>query len=197
MRLTDQEKYCIDEITKFKEVNGDWPRAQQIPALARMMQRKMGGIVAFRKQHNLGYADYTKGSYRRKVYKTLETERFKTDDTLLAVLSEKYSRVNVHRNYPLYGDSRNRSNFCVFLPNDKTFIVEYLFPKDLYSFKGCLALKYKKFKDYKYSPIIFVNMNPKVSQEEMTASIANKKVPLEPNMSVISFEDFQKSKYIV
>lgn len=184
-----REEKCIKEIKDFKEKNGDWPRAQDIPNVARLLQRKFGGLVAFRKQHNLGYENYTKGEYRSASTKTLNIRGHKAETEVFDFLVKKYGRSNIHREYMYYFDNRNRADFCVFKDNNEFLMIDCFYPGTEYTLKGCLNLKYKKYKDYIGCPIIFIQMNESISDNVLKDIINNRKNKLNDNMYVVNFND--------
>jgi len=185
------EAQCVQIIKDFHAKNGDWPRTHDIPYLSRTIQRRFNGMVAFRKKHKLGYNDYTKGTYRSNLTKEFTMYGNKQEQVVFDFLVKKYGRVNIHREYFFRNDNRYRADFCVFLVGDKRVVVDTFHPKNLYSFKGCLNSKVKKYKSFTESPVIFVQTNENISWEQIKVAVAARKTPLAPNQSVMTFTDFR------
>jgi hypothetical protein len=191
------EEYYLGQIKDFYNRTGNWPRAQEIPTLSRGIQRKYGGLVAFRKKHGLGYEDYTKGEYRSKVTKEFNKRGREGEDKLALFLEEKFGKVNVHRNFYMYDDYRFQADFGVYLPNNNFIIIDCFHAKDVITMQGCINIKSRKYKKYTQHPVYFVQINKNISTEELNSYILSKRTPLQPNQTVISFEDFKKLDFVV
>lgn len=191
LQIKRMEEECVFTIKQFKEKNGYWPRTHEISTLARRIQRYLGGMVAFRKKYNLGCEDYTKGDYRSSVARASNFKATVDEQEIGDFLIEKYGKVNVHREYLIYSNTKNRADFCIFKNGKESFIIDVFYPKDLYSFKGCLNLKMKKYKSCEWCPIIFVQLNDLIKEEDMDYVFKNKKSHLSKNITVMSLNQFK------
>lgn len=190
---TEQDYVTI--IKDFFVKNGDWPRAQDIPNLSRGLQRRFGGLVAFREKHNLGDTNYTTGKYRSKIAKEINIRGNEKEKEVFDFLVEKFSRVNVHREFFFTDDKRCRADFCIFHKKGKV-IVDCFYPKDVHSLRGCLNVKVRKYinsyPDFLDAPVIFLNLNKDISKETIDVLVSKKKTPLEKNQSVMNIDEFTK-----
>lgn len=185
----------IKQMNEFKEKYGDWPRSHDIPALSKRLERYFGGIVAFRKKHNLGYHNYTTGEYRSSLTKEFNIRGNKMEDEMFDFLVGKYGRVNVHREYLLYSNTKNRADFCVFKDNEESLIIDVFYPKDIRSFKSCINAKIKKYKKFDRCNVFFIQMNNSLLPNDTDYAIYKKDIPLEENRKVMSLQQFKE--YVV
>lgn len=191
-QIKRMEEYYIFMFKEFKEKNGDWPRAHEIPTIARSIQRNLGGVPAFRKKHNLGYENYTKGDYRINVDRAATLKATVDEKELHEFLVSKYGEVNVHENPRIYSNTRNAGDFCIYQSGKKFLMVDVFYPKNLHSLKGCLNAKMKKYKDFEMCPVIFVQLNPNIKDEDTQEILRNKKSHLSQNIKVMAVEDFKE-----
>jgi hypothetical protein len=194
MNKTEQERlgeYCAGQIRAFKELNGYWPRTQEIPALARRIQRNFGKISDFRKKYNLGYEDYTKGDYRSDVARAATLKSSTDEEDLYKFLISKYGEVNVHRNPSLYSNTKHTGDFFIYKSGVPAFMIDVFYPNSLCSFKGCINIKKKKYDSYDRCPVIFVQLNPNIKEEDMDDVLNKKKIKLNPNIRVMSITKFK------
>jgi hypothetical protein len=186
------EEYYIYLFKEFKEKNGDWPRAQDIPTLARSIQRNLGGIVAFRKKHQLGIENYTKGDYRSDVARAATLKSSADEEVLYKFLIEKYSEVNVHRNPSLYSNTKHTGDFCIYKSGVASLMIDVFYPNSMCSLTGCLNIKFKKYDSFSKCPVIFVQLNPKIKEEEIQNALSKKKSKFNQNIQVMSVDRFKK-----
>lgn len=191
------EQYCVDKIKEFYERNGQWPRSQEISSISRMIQRKFGGLPAFRKKYNLGYENYATGDYRSEVAKAANFKGHESENEVFDFLVNKYGRANVHREYLVYSNARNRADFCIFDNNKEILLIDVFYPKDKYSFQGCLASKANKYKDFNRCKVVFIQLNSAISQDDIDYIVSRKKKSLELNHSIVSFETFKHTQQSV
>ena len=192
-KITEEQIVAI--LKEFFNKNGDWPRAQEIPTLARMIQRRFGGLAPFREKHGLGYLDYTKGPYRSKITKEFNVRGHAKEDEVFKFLVRKYGRVNVHREYFFTDDSRSRADFFIFSEKGNV-VVDCFYPKNISSLVGCLNLKiskYKKLNSYvSKCPVIFLQLNETISSESISDLAIVKKAHSIKNTFVMDMIQFKK-----
>jgi len=186
------EEYYVEQIKEFKEKNGNWPKAQEISALGRNIQRKFGGLVAFRKKHNLGIEDYTKGDYRADVARAANFKASVDETAVLEFLSNKYGRVNVHEHPRIYSNTFHSADFCVYKNNKQKFFVDVFYSKDLYSLKGCMGIKTRKYDPFVDFLIYIVQLNPDITDKMIQDILSNKKKSFNQNIKVVSLDKFKK-----
>lgn len=192
-----KEAYLVSLIKDFKERNGDWPKAQDIPSIGRTIQRRFGGLPYFRKKHNLGYEDYTKGDYRAKATVAFNTKGQEEELKLYNLLIEKYGKVNVHREYLFIAGRKMRADFLIFKDGKEMMTIDCFFPKDTYSLKGCLNQKIKKYANYHSSKVVFIQLNTKIPKEVLNEVVLYRKTPLEENQYVVTIDEFISNGFVV
>lgn len=192
-----REEYLVSLIKDFYLKNGDWPRSQDIPSIARTIQRNFGGMPHFRKKYNLGYEDYTKGDYRAKATVEFNTKGQEEEQNLYNLLIDKYGKVNIHREYLIHAGRKMRADFLIYKNGKEMMIIDCFFPKDAYSLKGCLNQKIKKYRNYHFSKVVFIQMNTKISEDIVKNIISYRKTPLEQNQYVMNIDTFIKQDFMV
>jgi hypothetical protein len=191
------EEECVVVFKDFFNKHGVWPRTYELPSgVPKMIQRRFGGVPAFRTKHALGTADYTKGEHRSKVTKEFNLRGNQEEKRVFDYLVKRFGRVNVHREYFFTDDSRCRADFSVFLPGHKQILVDTFFASNLISFRGCLQSKIKKYKGVYPNvldfPVIFIHLNSKIPSKEITEMLVRKTYPLDSNQSLMSFGEFER-----
>lgn len=179
------EQECVEQFKLFKIQTGNWPRAQELPTLVRKIQRRFGGLIYFRKKHNLDKEDYRSDIARAVSFKSLPEEI-----NFFEFLSDKYGRVNVHEHFRIYSNSAHTADFCIHEDGQTKFFVDAFHSKDLHSFRSCLNLKFKKYNSLSY-PIFLVQLNPNIKDEMIQYILSKRKTTHNTNIKVMSVAQFK------
>ncbi|MCK9370258.1 hypothetical protein M0R04_10160 [Candidatus Dojkabacteria bacterium] len=157
-------------IDRFFQENGRYPTAvdfnvtDYLPS-ARLIQRRFGGLSEFRKQLNFPITDYSRGEYKINVLKEIGKRGLEEENKMFNLLVKQFGRMKVHREYLLYENGRSRCDFYIF-DKVRNIIVDAFFPKDKYSFDGCVRSKKYRYRNHNGpEKIIFVQMNPDIKIE--------------------------------
>lgn len=138
-----------EDILNFIAANGHEPTAidfdnnESLPS-ARTIQRRFGGLPALRKELGLKTEDFTKGKARSKKAKASMTKSTTFETELFIELLNKY------------GHDRVSSPVRVFLNSGKTldfkiekdgiiYLIDVFYANSVESFKGCVAIKNRKY----------------------------------------------------
>lgn len=192
-----REQYLVSVFKDFYTKTGDWPRVQDISSVARQIQRNYGGVVAFRKKHNLGYENYTKGKYRSDMTKDFLVRGRIGENELFDSLVAKHGRLNVHREELLYVDSRLRADFLLFKDGKEYLLIDCFYPKNETSLQSCLNLKIKKYRSFHRCKVLFVQLNKNISSEALKEIVKYKKLELGENQYILTLDDFIKQGLVV
>lgn len=183
---------------KFFQEHGHYPTGPEIdpyPYLptARSIERSFGGVIALRKELALGgQNDYRTGAHSSARAKTIGARAHKTESEVYTFLCERFSKELVHREYFFTDDARTRSDFFVY-DNEGEFCVDVFYPSDRRNLVGCINNKLKKYQpeELRKYPMIFLQMNPDISEEVIQNYLANKTKKLGESQRVMSWGAFK------
>jgi hypothetical protein len=191
----------------YKEY-GRYPTTHEVDAYhglpsARQIQRRFGGLPTLRAQFKLtGPQDFTKGDYSSERARTIGKRAAKTEQAIYTYLVEHFGKPFVHREFLFNDDRRTRTDFFVYCKgadvksaksDNGGFLIDVFFPKDRFNFAGCLNSKMRTYVDATAltHPIIFLMMNPDISEQEIERYITNKKNKLMAHQHVMTFNQFK------
>jgi len=156
----------------FKE-HGRYPTATEVDAYpylpsARSIERSFGGLVALRKRLNLsGDSDLRAGAHSSARARSINARAHQNESRVYEFLIKKFGHEFVHREYFFTDDHRTRADFFVY-DNSTGFCIDVFYPANLRNLTGCLNIKLNKYNGeamHQY-PVIFLQMNEDISQEE-------------------------------
>lgn len=198
-----KKKWIVDDIKsglkRFYIENKRYPTATEVddyPYLpsAKTIQRRFGGLVAFRDSINLsGQNDFRSGKYSRERAFKINKRAHLMEEMVFKYLLEAFGKEFVHREYFFTDDMRTRADFFVY-DADNGFCVDVFYPNNRKNLVGCLNSKLDKYLD-KYMrqyPIIYLQMNEEIEQDTLDAVIENKKRKLPAGQYLMSWQSFQK-----
>ncbi len=168
---------------------------------ARTIERRFGGLVAFRKENVSGQSDFRSGEHSRKRAFTINKRAHLMEEEVYGYLKNTFGKEFVHREYFFTDDKRTRADFFVYNAN-KGFCVDVFYPENRQNLIGCLNSKLDKYlaKYMHEYPIIYLQMNKEIEQETLNNIIENKRRKLPENqylMSLETFKEFCKSKKVL
>jgi len=183
-----------DGLSSFYKQHGRYPRAHEIDTFeylpsSRSIQRSHGGLVEIRKQLELsGQSDYRTGEHSIKRAKTINKRNNGVEEKIYDYLTKKFGKEFVHREHFFTDDKRTRADFLVYCKNGN-FSIDSFYARDRHNLVGCLNSKLRK---YSYDlmlqyPVIFLQMNGKISEKEMKSVVKNKKKTLHKYQQLMSF----------
>jgi hypothetical protein len=165
------------EIDDYKELSS-----------SRQLQRRFGGLVEIRKTLNLdGPSDFTKGTYSSERATAINKRAHQTEKEIYDYLVKQFGEMAVHREFMFLDDRRTRTDFFVHSKKGN-FSVDVFYPKDLHNLIGCINSKMRTYSGgeiLKY-PVIFLMMNPNITEEEIERFIKNKKNKLYANQMIMT-----------
>lgn len=194
-----------DGLLKFKEIHGRFPSAHEVDAFpylpsARTIERGHGGLIALRTKLGLfeadGGADFRAGKHGSERATKINERAHQTEKSVYDFLVEKFGKPFVHREYFFTDDHRTRADFFIYDGSEKGFCVDVFFADSLRNISGCLNIKLNKYSVSQMQvqgyPVIFLQMNPAISEQDMDALISRKKRGLLKFQSLMGWSSFKK-----
>ena len=193
-----------DGLDRFYKENHRYPTATEFdecPYLprAKTAERRFGGLVALRKQLNIGSEhDLRTGAHSSKRAHTINERAHILEKNVYELLCKQFGKEFVHREYFYTDDHRTRADFFVYDGKDG-FCGDVFYASSLKNIGGCLNLKLAKYSqsDLLPYPIIFLQMNEDINQSELNELVQKKKRGLGQKQTLMSwktFEEFYKSR---
>ncbi|MEK7601774.1 MAG: hypothetical protein AAB480_04555 [Patescibacteria group bacterium] len=181
----------------FKEY-GRYPTATEFDEYAylpraKTAERKFGGLVALRKKLGLETThDLRLGAYRSDLAQHISKRAHVEEQKVYDFLIKRFGREFVHREYFYTDDHRTRADFFVY-DNTDGFCVDVFYAQSLRNVSGCLNIKLKKYAnvaEFMTYPIVFLQVNPDISQIDLDTLVENKKRGLGKRQTLMSWETF-------
>ncbi|MBI2610431.1 hypothetical protein HYW60_00630 [Candidatus Kaiserbacteria bacterium] len=187
-------------LKRFHQERGRYPTAtefdeyQYLPR-AKTIERRFGGLIALRKQLELGDEhDFRAGSYSSQRAHTINKRAHEQERIVYDFLIKRFGKEFVHREYFFTDDHRTRADFFVY-DHTHGFCVDVFYPASLRNLTGCLNIKLKKYAGssalLRY-PVIFLQMNENIEQYILDTLINKKKRELGSNQALMSWDTFQR-----
>lgn len=198
--ITMKEKVTKEDIKKgfemFYKEHGRYPTVQEIDAYphlpsSRTLQRKYGGAVPFRKELGLETTNFTTGKARSGKMKKILARGNESEKEVYDLLVKQFGLPFVHREYFFTDDRRVRTDFFIYC-KEGNFSVDVFYPDSVPNLIGCLNSKMKTYSGslmLEY-PVIFLQMNKNITQEDTERVIKNKKNKLPPFQKLMGIEEF-------
>lgn len=202
-RAGNQKPWTLEELKTglehFYKEHGRYPTTQEIDAYpylpsSRSVQRRFSGALGLRKELGLtGQHDFRTGEHSAKRARTINRRAHKIEQDIYEFLAAKFGKEFVHREYFFTDDRRTRADFFVY-DSKNGFCVDVFYPRDRHNLIGCINSKLKKYRSeyMRQYPVIFLQMNPNLSQEKLNEIIENKKHKLGEGQSLMSFQSFKE-----
>ena len=181
----------------FKEY-GRYPTATEFDEYAylpraKTAERKFGGLVALRKQLGLETAhDLRSGAHRSNLAELIGKRAHTEEQKVYDFLTKRFGREFVHREYFYTDDHRTRADFFVY-DNTHGFCVDVFYARSLRNVSGCLNIKLKKYANvaaFMSYPIVFLQVNPEISQMDLDTLVERKKRGLGKQQALMSWDTF-------
>jgi hypothetical protein len=193
--------WTLDELKsgfeEYYKIHGRYPTATEVDDFdhlptSRTLQRQFGGIVALRKTLGLeGQDDFRTGEHSTQRALLIGKRANTTEMKTYVYLCERFGKELVHREYFFTDDARTRADFFVY-DAEGEFCVDVLYPSNRRNLLGCINSKLPKYSAERMQgyPIIFLQMNPNISQDEIDQTMNAKKIPLHKNQRTMGWEAF-------
>ena len=186
-------------LERFYEVHGKYPTSQEVDTFehlpsSRQIQRRFGGLVNLKKQLGLkGPSDYTKGAHSSDRARRINERAHRIEKEVYNYLIDIFGVEFIHREYFFTDDKRARTDFFVYAM-DGNFSVDVFYAENRHSFLGCLNSKMRTYgnKLMLQYPVIFLQMNPDITQEEVRDILRQKKNKLLKYQNVMIFKQFKE-----
>lgn len=187
-------------LRQFYKDNNRYPTATEIDTYeylpsSRTLERSFGGIVEIRKNLNLGEEhDFRRGSHSSKRAHIINKRSNKLEQQVYEFLIKNFNKEFVHREYLFTDDARTRADFFVY-DNENGFCVDVFYPGSIRNLSVCLNIKINK---YKHSgsllnlPVIFLQMNEDIQQDNIDKLIIRKKNPMPKEQIIMCWNEFQE-----
>lgn len=184
-------------LDRFYKEFGRYPTATEFDAYdylprAKTIERRFGGLIAFRTQFKLGSEiDLRTGAHSSARAKAIGKRAHAVEAEVYAYLCKKFGREFVHREFFFTDDHRARADFFIF-DRGSGFCVDVFYPKDRHNLIGCLNSKLNTYATgamLQY-PVIFLQMNTGISDDVLKSLVANKKRQLKPGQHLMGWEAF-------
>lgn len=201
-KATWTEKKLKVGFEKFYSIHKRYPTSHDIDSFeflpsARQIQRVFGGLVNLRQKLGLSQTDFTKGSHSSDRARKINRRAHELELEVYNILKKQFGIECVHREHFFTDDRRTRTDFFIYTKTD-TFSVDVFYPSNRANLIGCLNSKMRTYKSQSMDcEVIFLMMNPDISQEEIEKILANKKNKLSVHQKVMDlnkFKTFLKTK---
>ena len=161
---------------------------------SRSIQRRFGGLVEIRKALGLkSSSDFRTGEYSSQRAKKINERAHRLEKEVYDYLIGIFGIEFVHREYFFTDDRRTRTDFFIYNKNGN-FAVDVFYPDNRRNFIGCLNSKMRTYSSetmLQY-PVIFLQMNNDISQDEINDVLEKKKNKLLKYQNVMNLEKFKK-----
>ena len=198
-----QERWTLENVKdgfeKFYTEHNRYPTAEEFDTFpflpsSRTIQRKFGGLVQLRKQLKLkGQHDFREGDHSSNRAKEINKRAHRVEQEVYEYLTKRFGVEFVHREYFFADDKRKRTDFFIYYKKGN-FSVDVFYPKNRHNFIGCLNNKMKSYATelmLQY-PVVFLQMNDFITQDEIDDVLANKKNKLPKGQSAMNFNRFKE-----
>lgn len=193
------ENDVLDGLRAYKKTFGRYPTATEVDSCvtlpsARTLQRTFGGLVALKKKlgGTVDEIDFRTGSHSSNRARAINKRAHENEQEVYMYLCERFGKPFVHREYFFTDDHRTRADFFVY-DSQQGFCVDVFYPENRQNLNGCLNIKLNKYSAayaYMQYPVIFLQMNKKISQEEIATILENKKRKLNEQMKLLTYNEF-------
>ena len=199
--MPNKDRWTIEKIKsgfeRFYKENHRYPTVQEIDSYdylptSRTFQRRFNGARGVRKALGLPIVDYTKGEERRQIILSFQKRANESEKAIYHLLVRRFGEPYVHREYLFSDDRRTRTDFYVFCKSGN-FSVDVFFPANRHNLIGCLNNKLRTYGTHlmlQY-PVIFLQMNPDITEGEVEDIIAARKHKLHASMRVMTQGQFK------
>lgn len=185
-------------LRRFYKEYKRYPTATEVDAYgylpaARTIERRFEGLVALRKRLGLGTEhDFRAGSHSSKRAHTINNRARAVEAIVYEFLHKRFGKEFVHREYFFTDDHRTRADFFVY-DGKGGFCVDVFYPSDRRNLNGCLNSKLTKYRSeyLREYPVIFLQMNDTISQQNLNMIIERKKRLLQKGQYLMSWPAFQ------
>ena len=207
-RVGNQKRWTLEELKDgldhFYKEYGRYPTTpeidnyQYLPS-SKTVERRFGGALGLRKELNIdGQHDFRTGKYSSLRAKLINKRAHEIEHDIYELLTRQFGKEFVHREYFFTDDKRTRADFFVY-DRGSGFCVDVFYPSNRRNLIGCLNSKLKKYDSphMRQYPVIYLQMNGDLPQDELDMIIKNKKNGLmsgQKLMSLDSFKEFCKSR---
>lgn len=198
-----QKGWTFEDLKKgfeqFYKINKRYPTAQEIDEFeflpsSRSIQRRFGGLVELRKSLELrGSDDFRTGTYSSRRAKKIAGRARRLEKEIYDYLTSIFGVESVQREYFFTDDKRTRTDFFIYSKNGN-FAVDVLYPDNKRNLIGCLNSKMRTYSSetmLQY-PIIFLQMNDNILQDEIQCILDKKKNKLLKYQNLMNLEEFKK-----
>jgi hypothetical protein len=178
-RFTLQE--IRDGFERFYQENGRYPTALEVDAYphlpsARLFQRRLGGLRAFRKQLGHEITDYGRGQNRSGIAIAITRRGRLSELEIEKLLVAQFGEAFVHVE-KRFGTQGHRVDFYVYSPSGN-FGVDVFWAASIHHVRTIT--------------IYFLCANRSIPQKDLDTFVANKKHALSPNTKLVSPTTFAK-----
>lgn len=194
-----QKKWSLEEIKegleRYKKENGRYPTTIEVDSTmylpsSRQIQRRFGGLVAFRKELRLsGPDDFTKGEYRSAVAAKLKRRSYEIEEEFYNYLLTIYPKINIHEQMRLR-PGNIASDFYIYLTENTGYAIDIFNAIDMHSLTKIINIKLKRYTQIKDYNIYFIAVG-EFLQGEVDKFMKNKKIKLPANIKVLCIETFK------
>ncbi len=191
----------VDGFKQFYAEHGRYPNAldtknsDYLPNM-KTIERRYGGVIAFRKQFGLadpdGYYDSRSSSKNKETIKGIIKRSYEEDGTIYDILVNRFGKLRVHRQDYISTGLRQRCDFRIFMEDETEIVIDIFNPARKESLLGCLNIKINKYKDLDHN-FWFVCTNKEITENDIQDIIKKKKKKIPTNMQLMSYSKFLKS----
>ncbi len=192
-RIQEGLKRFYNEYTRYPTAT-EFDAYEYLPR-TKTIERRFGGLVALRKQLNLGNEhDLRFGAHSSRRARLINERAHKLEHKVYELLAERFDRQFVHREYFFTDDHRTRADFFVY-DSKKGFCVDVFYPNSIGNLTGCLNIKLTKYQNSKEVlpyPVIFLQMNEQIKQSALDLLVSKKKRGLQKGQWLMDWTSFKE-----
>ena len=202
-----KHKWTEENIRKalelYKLENGRYPSSREfdlcpyLPA-ARQIQRRFGGLPAFRALLNLdGVMDFTKGTTRSNIAAKSSLRAYEYEEQFYDFLISKIPEMQVHEQKRIRPGNID-CDYFIYNIKEKSLsvVIDVFFAASLYNLNGVVNIKTKRYVSIPYRTF-FVAIGNEFTQEQIDALMLNKKNQLPPHIKVCTEEWFKSNLTLI
>lgn len=198
-----QKGWSFEDLKKgfeqFYKINRRYPTSHEVDEFeflpsARSIQRRFGGLVELRKSLELkGSDDFRTGTHSSQRAKKIAQRAHRLEKEVYDYLIGVFGIEFVHREYFFTDDRRTRTDFFIYNKSGN-FSVDVFYPSNRHNLLGCLNSKmgtYSSEPMLQY-PVIFLQMNDDISQDEIHDILKKKKNKLLKYQNLMNLKEFKR-----
>lgn len=181
----------------FYQINSRYPTAREIDNFqylpsSRSIQRQFGGLVVLRKELiPESHSDFTRGTYRSSIAAETWQRAAQYEEEFYDFLCQNFDPVAIHE-HKVMRPGNVSSDYFIYLTPDKGIVLDLFYAKDLYSLRGVVTIKQKRYSSLPYKVIFILVGNNDIEIQEIRDMLNRRKSPLPKHILVETEYNFKR-----